>query len=100
MKIYLAGDVLDRLRYINFDKNKMPIYLLQTFFDMRKRRERDNERTIHGCKEFLLDSGAFTFMNSGKKVHWKTYVDEYIEFINRHDVQQFFELDLYTLCQM
>lgn len=44
-----------------------------------------------------MDSGAFTFMNSGKKVHWKTYVDKYIEFINKYDIKQFFELDLYTL---
>lgn len=97
MKIYLAGSVLDRFKYVNFDKNKMPIYLLQTFYDMRKRKEEDNKKTVISCKEFLLDSGAFTFMNSGKKVHWKSYVDEYIRFINKYDIQQFFELDLYTL---
>ena len=43
----------------------------------------------------MLDSGAFTFMNSGKEVNWKTYVDEYIAFINKYDIQYFIELDLY-----
>lgn len=97
MKIYLAGSMLQLIRLINFDKEKCPVYLLQTFYDMRKMQSCDVLRMINSCKEFLLDSGAFTFMNSGKKVHWKTYVDEYIEFINEYGVQQFFELDLYTL---
>ena len=89
--------MLQLIRSINFNKEKCPVYLLQTFYDMRKMQSCDVLRMLGSCKEFLLDSGAFTFMNSGKKVHWKTYVDEYIEFINKYDVQQFFELDLYTL---
>ena len=97
MKIFLAGSMLQLIRSINFDKEKCPVYLLQTFYDMRKMQSCDVLRMLDSCKDFLLDSGAFTFMNSGKKVHWKTYVDEYIEFINKYDVQQFFELDLYTL---
>ena len=97
MKIYMAGNALCVFQHINFDINKMPVYVLQTFYDMRKRSESDNKQVITNCKEFLLDSGAFTFMNSGKKVHWKSYVDEYIEFINKYDIKQFFELDLYTL---
>ena len=43
----------------------------------------------------MLDSGAFTFMNSGKQVIWKQYVDEYIAFINKWDIERFIELDLY-----
>lgn len=47
------------------------------------------------CKSFLLDSGAFTFMNNTKKnVDWKEYIDSYINFINKYDVKQFFELDI------
>lgn len=97
MKIYLAGSMLQLIKLINFDKEKCPVYLLQTFYDMKRMQSCDVLRTIDSCKDFLLDSGAFTFMNSGKKVHWKTYVDEYIAFINKYDIQQFFELDLYTL---
>ena len=44
---------------------------------------------------FLLDSGAFTFMNSNKKqINWDDYLTEYINFINKYDIQYFFELDI------
>ena len=46
---------------------------------------------------FMLDSGAFTFMNSGGKVDWKQYVNEYIDFINKWDIKYFIELDLYGI---
>ena len=46
---------------------------------------------------FLLDSGAFTFMSSKTNkdnVDFEQYLDEYISFINKHDVKYFFELDI------
>lgn len=97
MKIYVAGyggmpQILKKWGY-----KDCPLYILQTFYDMRKYDRVDCENIMSCCKGFILDSGAFTFMNSGKKVHWKTYVDEYIEFVNQYDVKQFVELDLYTL---
>ena len=48
------------------------------------------------CESFLLDSGAFTFMNNTKKgnIDWKEYIDNYIAFINKHDIKYFFELDI------
>lgn len=50
---------------------------------------------IQKCKFFLLDSGAFTFMNGSKgKVNWKEYIDKYIKFINDYDIKYFFELDV------
>lgn len=50
---------------------------------------------IKNCKMFLLDSGAFTFMNSSKKkVDWDAYLTAYIDFINKYDIQYFFELDI------
>lgn len=82
----------------NYDKQKCPVYLLQTFYDLKRIKDQDKiQNIINSCKEFLLDSGAFTFMNSGKIVNWKQYVDEYVEFINKWDIKHFFELDLYTL---
>lgn len=97
MKIYVAGyggmpSILKKWNYKN-----CPLYILQTFYDMRKYLYQDCENMIMCCKDFILDSGAFTFMNSGKQVKWKTYVDEYIEFVNQHNIKQFIELDLYTL---
>src|SRR5690625_4895543 len=43
---------------------------------------------------FLLDSGAFTFMSNVKNVDFKGYLRKYIQFINTHDIQHFFELDI------
>lgn len=47
------------------------------------------------CELFLLDSGAFTFLNSKKSgADFDSYLQRYIEFINRWNVQHFFELDI------
>lgn len=45
---------------------------------------------------FLLDSGAFTFMNSAKTVNidLKQYIDKYCNFIVENDIKYFFELDI------
>lgn len=44
---------------------------------------------------FLLDSGAFTFMNGYKgKIDWKEYIDKYAEFIIKNKIKYFFELDI------
>lgn len=53
---------------------------------------------IRKCKMFLLDSGAFTFMNNFKgKVDWDDYVKKYADFINKYDIKYFFELDIDAL---
>ena len=92
MKIYLAGSITKQsLEQMKQQKNK---YLLQTFYDMRSWKDEKIEEYLSSCEEFLLDSGAFTFMNSGKKVNWKKYTDSYIDFINKWNIKQFVELDL------
>lgn len=46
-------------------------------------------------KFFLLDSGAFTFISSGKvDKKFDIYVERYIEFINQYGIQHFFEMDV------
>lgn len=46
-------------------------------------------------KLFMLDSGAFSFMNSlNKNVDFDQYLDEYADFINKHGIDLFFELDI------
>lgn len=51
---------------------------------------------IKNCELFLLDSGAFTFMNSkkDKKIDFDEYLEKYIDFINKYDIKYFFELDI------
>lgn len=44
---------------------------------------------------FMLDSGAFTFMQGkGTGIDWMKYTEDYAEFINRYDIKLFFELDI------
>ena len=53
---------------------------------------------IKNCKMFLLDSGAFTFINNfKKKIDWKEYIDKYADFINKNNIDYFFELDIDVL---
>ena len=46
--------------------------------------------------DFLLDSGAFTFCGSDKykKVGFDEYLEQYADFINRNNIEKFFELDV------
>jgi len=53
----------------------------------------------HLWKSFMLDSGAFTLMQQKKKgvkndINWREFAVEYSEFINKHEIDLFFELDL------
>lgn len=53
------------------------------------------EWAIPRLENFMLDSGAFTFLTSHKgKVDWNDYIKRYAEFINKNDVKLFFELDI------
>lgn len=56
-------------------------------------------RKIMSCTpRLMLDSGAFTFLNSSKKeVDWNAYLREYADFINENDIKLFFELDIDSL---
>lgn len=68
------------------------IYVLESFYYMK------NWMTpyIKNHWNFMLDSGAFTFMegNQGSQVKWDDYVSRYCDFINKHDIDLFFELDI------
>lgn len=54
---------------------------------------------IKQYNNFLLDSGAFTFMSQVKdrEVNWDQYIEEYASFINKLDIELFFELDIDVL---
>ena len=50
---------------------------------------------IKDCELFMLDSGAFVFMRNSKgEVDFDDYLTKYIQFINKHDIKYFFELDI------
>ena len=87
MKLFLAGTAGDKDIVL---ENK-PKYVLESFYYIKDWQI----RLIKECDMFLLDSGAFTFMNSNKgNINWDEYVERYAEFINKYDVKYFFELDI------
>lgn len=66
-------------------------YILESFYSVDK----ESERLIPFYGDFLLDSGAFTFMqNSATVANWEEYIEQYADFINRNKIQKFFELDI------
>lgn len=61
---------------------------------------RDNEvipKLLPILGDFLLDSGAFSFMQGKGAVDWDQYTEEYAEWINRYGITKFFELDIDSL---
>lgn len=97
MKIYLAGVIPfneKKNRGGGFSKaiiNHRP-YILESFYYT----DEDTERLLPYFGDFLLDSGAFTFMqgNHSGKINWEEYIERYADFINRNRIEKFFELDI------
>lgn len=65
-------------------------YLLESFYYFKD----FQIPLIKSADLFLLDSGAFTFMSGNGSIDWNDYLNRYADFINKHDVQHFFELDI------
>ena len=66
-------------------------FILESFFYA----DADTERLLPYYGDFLLDSGAFTFMQGkGGSPDWNDYVERYADFINRNSVKSYFELDI------
>lgn len=87
MKIFMAGTYSHKY-VVEEHKND---YILESFYSIKEWQI----PYIKECKMFLLDSGAFTFMNSNKgKTDFNQYLKDYINFINKYDIKYFFELDI------
>ena len=88
MKVFIAG-VSGLKKYQNELLNCK--YILESFYSIKEWQI----PFIKKCEMFLLDSGAFTFMNSQKgKIDFDEYLTRYINFINKYDIKYFFELDV------
>lgn len=88
MKIYLAGTA----PFEKFIKCSDVRCVLESFYYIK---DWQIEYARKGKRDFLLDSGAFTFMcNKGAVTDWDEYVRRYADFIVRNDVRKFFELDI------
>jgi hypothetical protein len=49
---------------------------------------------IGKLKDFILDSGAFTFMQGSATVDFEDYTRKYAAFVVKHNIEKFFELDI------
>lgn len=89
MRVYLAGT--NALR--SYDENllRQKLCVLESFAYI-------DEKTINFLPywDFILDSGAYTFMNNVSKteIDWDDYVDRYADFIKAYNIKLFFELDI------
>lgn len=87
MKFCLAGTAA----FKDITLKHQPKFLLESFYYIQDWQI----PLIKKSEFFLLDSGAYTFMNNFKgRVNWDKYVEKYARFINKYDVKYFFELDI------
>lgn len=94
MKIYTAGIAPcgggNAEYYKTAIKTHKP-FILESFYYA----DETTEKLLPYFGDFLLDSGAFTFMQSSKThVVWEDYLERYADFINRNKIEKFFELDI------
>ena len=95
MRVYLAATNNYRNVFGQDGVRPEDVYLLESFYSL----DEWQKALISRCKGFMLDSGAFTFMNSqnGGNIDWLSYADRYADFIKEHNVRQYFELDIDAL---
>jgi hypothetical protein len=88
MKVFLAGTSGLKKYPEQLLKCK---YILESFYSIKEWQI----PFLSNAEMFFLDSGAFTFINSKKrKCNFDEYLTRYIDFINKHDIKYFFELDV------
>lgn len=86
MNVFLAGAYTREDAFVGKDID----YMLESFYYVLPWQI---ER-IPQMKMFLLDSGAFTFMNGTGTADFDDYLTRYIDFINKYEIKYFFELDV------
>lgn len=92
-RLYLAGGLAPVFSHYSGDEkrllgriNRMASYHYMNAWD---------EARIHMFKDFMLDSGAFSFTrNAILSKDWDRYVDEYGDFVKANRVGLFYELDI------
>lgn len=86
MKVFLAGTNCCKLVRQN------SIYCLDSFVEINPKNPSDHRL----FEDYLLDSGAFTFMFSKKdhKVDWNEYIDRYAAYVKQNGIKNYFELDI------
>lgn len=94
MEVFLAGTNAEQNQANAEGDFAQKISILESFYYIK-----DWMRPyIQNHWDFLLDSGAFTFLMISKKQHqnvdWDAYLNRYAEFINENKIEHFIELDI------
>ena len=103
MKYHFASIETNDNLYL-LDKIK-PLYVLASYFYLKKLKEEQLKEFFKyvnssTCKQFILDSGAFTYIMGSKKQkefimnNTEQYIKEYAEFIKKYNIKNYIELDL------
>ena len=95
MRLYLAGiETYYKGKYaLNIPKNTL---ILTSFYYCNDDYIRFLISKV-GRENILMDSGAYTFRTHGLKgTNIEEYTKKYIDFINKHDIKYFFEMDIDT----
>lgn len=89
MKLCIAGTSGEQDNLPMIKKSK---YILESFYYFKEWQA----QLISSCDMFVVDSGAFTFMNakSGGSHDYKEYIRRYIDFVNKYNIKHFMELDI------
>lgn len=92
MTIYLAGE--HPVKNGSIAEPRGGLNILESFYYVRNNRY--FPKLYPYFDNFMLDSGAFTFVfgAGGKTVNWDKYAEDYAEFINRYGIKLYFELDI------
>lgn len=96
MKLFLAGNYpwKDQGIYDELIKTYKP-NILESFYYLQK----DPSfylKTKPFINSFMLDSGAFTYLNqkNKEKPNWEAYVEKYSEFVVNNNIDHFLEMDI------
>lgn len=66
--------------------------ILASYYYLRK--NEDFQSWVKHSRDFLCDSGLFTFVNTGVKVDLERYADEYADFVRDNNIKEYIELDV------
>lgn len=93
MRIHLAGLCCQSNSRKFFAEGIAPKYILESFFYLDAWLF---ETPGFKTENFMLDSGAFTFLAQKKKeqIDWDAYVEKYARLIVERGIEFFFELDI------
>lgn len=96
MNIYIAGEgcyVKDKI-YWTMQKEEFykRLNILESFYYIKDWQT----PLIDKFKNFMLDSGAFSFMTTlkNKTINWNEYAIKYANFIKKYNIKYFIELDI------